>query len=189
MRPENKLADPPRSKRSRDELAGWLERSIDRALAYAQTLVGNRADAEDVVHDCYSRLLAKAEQYDLVADGDKLLFKAITNASINLVQRRPPVTQLDESEIETLRPLASGSAQPQPDEQAMTRELEQAVEKALATLPIRQRAAVELKALGHNLLEIAEMLEVSHGNARVLLFRARESLAIQLQPFIKENVT
>src|SRR5690606_27728205 len=76
------------SARSDDELDAWIVATIQRALAYAISLLGNRADAEDVVHDCYGRLLARAEIYDLPRDGTKLLFKAITHACINHTQRR-----------------------------------------------------------------------------------------------------
>jgi len=70
----------------------------------------------------------------------------------------------------------------------MRRELENAVAAALAELPVPQRAAVELRSLGHSLVEIAEILSVSHSNARVLLHRARQALALRLQSFLKENV-
>ncbi len=67
-------------------------------LAYAVSLVRNRAEAEDLVHDCYRRLLARADQYNLPVDGTKLLFKSITNACINWSRRRPPMVSLDAAE-------------------------------------------------------------------------------------------
>ena len=57
--------------------------TLPRALAFATSLLRDRALAEDVVHDCYVRLLQKADTYDLPRDGTKLLFKAITNACID----------------------------------------------------------------------------------------------------------
>ena len=38
---------------------------MQRALAYAVTLVRNQTEAEDIVHDCYIRLLARSDHYDL----------------------------------------------------------------------------------------------------------------------------
>ncbi|WP_159452365.1 RNA polymerase sigma factor [Singulisphaera sp. GP187] len=157
---------------------------MQRALAYAVTLIRNRADAEDIVHDCYRRLLARADQYNLASDGTKLLFKAITNACINKSRRRPPVVSLDADS----RSLADMSAV-QPDQRAIHGELEAAIAAALTELPVTQRAIVELRSLGHSVLEIAEMLEISHNNARVLLHRARRALATRLRPFIEDQVT
>jgi DNA-directed RNA polymerase specialized sigma24 family protein len=36
-------------------------------------------------------------------------------------------------------------------------------------------------------VEAAEMLEITHANARVLLHRARKTLVARLQPFIEET--
>ena len=173
-----------------DEVDRWIEETVHRALAYAITLVRNRADAEDIVQDCYGRLLARSEQYDLPRDGSKLLFKAIANACINHVQRRPPTVQLE---------IAAGAAGPDrlsladrseavPDRRAMRREFEEAIAAALAELPVTQRAVLELRILGHSLIEVAEMLEMSHANARTVLHRARRTLAARLRPFLEDDV-
>lgn len=158
-----------------------MAETLPLALAFAASLLGNRTDAEDIVQDCYSRLLAKSGQYDLPRDGSRLLLKSISNASINLVQRRRPAVSLD---------AATDLAVSQSDAEqgAIHRELEAAVADALAELPVQQRAIVELRSLGHSLLDIADMLEISHGNARVLLHRARQQLMQALTPYLEENV-
>jgi len=181
---EAKLDQQARSGGSDEELGPWIAETVQRALAYAVTLVRNQAEAEDIVHDCYSRLLARSNVYDLPADGTKLLYKAITNACINWTQRRPPTVSL-EAERRALADKPEG----QPDIRAIQGELEAAVAEALAELPVAQRAIVELRSLGHSLAEAAEMLEVSHANARVLLHRARRTLATRLRPFIEDQVT
>lgn len=181
------MADPPPPD---DDLDGWIASTVQQALAYAQSLVRNRAEAEDIVHDCYGRLIARANVYDLPRDGSKLLFKAITNACINATQRRTPTTELETAAHASGADQLSLADKPevQPERQAMHRELEEAVENALEELPVTQRAVVELRSLGHSLVEVAEMLDISDANARTLLHRARARLAIRLRPFIEENV-
>jgi RNA polymerase sigma factor (sigma-70 family) len=159
--------------------------SLPRALAFAISLLRNRTDAEDIVQDCYGRLLARCGKYDLPRDGDRLLLKSISNACINLVQRRRDVASLDA--VEAAAPISHPATDPQ--QGAIYRELEDAVGRALAELPVTQRAVVELRSLGHSLLEVADMLDISHSNARVLLHRARAQLAQTLAPHIEENVT
>jgi RNA polymerase sigma-70 factor (ECF subfamily) len=155
------------------------------------TLIRNRAEAEDIVHDCYSRLLAKADRYDLPGTGTKLLYKAITNACINRTQREPPVVSLDAmgGGIDATGQLLADRSEAGPEQHAIHGELEVAVAAALAELPMTQRAIVELRALGHTSAEVAEMLEISQVNERVLLHRARQALATRLRPFIEDHVT
>jgi RNA polymerase sigma-70 factor (ECF subfamily) len=189
--PEAKLARTTRPGGSDDQLSAWVADTVRRALAYAVTLIRNQADAEDLVHDCYIRLLARSDHYDLPRDGTKLLFRSITHACINWTQRRPPVVSLDAAEqgggVDRL-PLAV-KADADPEQRAICGELESAVAAALTELPVAQRAIVELSGLGHSLVEVADMLEISHSNARVMLHRARRTLATRLRAFIEDPVT
>lgn len=181
------MSDRPRSD---DQLDAWIASTVQRALAFALTLVRSRPDAEDIVHDCYGRLLARAAVYDLPRDGSRLLFKAIMNACINWTQRRPPTVSLQQSEQRDAadpRWLADRS-DAGPAEQAMQRELDEAIRSALNELPVSQRAVVELRSMGHSLVEIAEILEISHDNARARLHRGREQLEARLRPFLGENL-
>jgi RNA polymerase sigma factor (sigma-70 family) len=162
------------------DLTAWVTHTAPRALAYAITLVRNKTVAEDLVQDCYQRLLARAVHYDLFNDGEKLLFKSITNACINWTQRRRPGVPLDSAAD------AAATCDSDPVQAAMAGEFSQAVDAALAALPVNQRAAVELRALGHAIDEIAGMLETSEGNVRVLLHRGREQLADRLKPYLEE---
>lgn len=173
---------------SDDPIETWVATTVQAALAYARTLVANADDAEDIVHDCYRRLLARAIHYDLPRDGTRLLYKAITNASINWSQRRKPAVSLDQFSPHAGATLPVDDRVPAPVDVAIRQELEEAVGLALAELPAPQRAAIELRSLGHSLVEVAEILSVSHAHARVLLHRARQSLATRLQPFLKEKI-
>lgn len=180
------MSDRPRSD---DELDAWVASTAPRALAFALTLVRSRPEAEDIVHDCYGRLLARTAHYDLPRDGSKLLFKAITNACINWTQRRSPTVSLEEAGqhggADVCWPADRSSAGPA--ELAMQRELDEAIRDALGELPVTQRAVVELHSMGHSLVEIAEMLDISHDNARTRLHRGRERLAVRLRPFLRET--
>ncbi len=160
-----------------DELEAWVLATAPRAVAYATSLLANRAAAEDVVQDCYCRLL-KAGRYDLGRDGVKLLFRAITNACINITQRRRRVQESSAFDE------ATAPAADQPEECAMNRELEDAVGSGLAQLPVQQRAALELRILGLSQKEIADVLAVTTTHAGVLIHRARQTMTDYLVPYI-----
>ena len=112
---------------------------------------------------------------------------SVTNAAINLRTRRRSVFGLVRRDAATGELEADDPADPNadaPDELAVAGELGAAVAVALKLLPPRQRAAVELKSLGHSQQEIGDILGVTASNAGVLLHRGRQTLARHLAPFL-----
>jgi len=168
-----------------DDLDAWVLTTAPRATAYARSLLRNWDDADDVVQECYCRLLAHAAHYDLPRDGLKLLMTAITNACINRTTRRKPVFSLTRAEA-TADPI--DPVVPAPDLSAASNELEAAMGVALSNLPPPQRAAIELKSMGYTQHEIGEMIGVTASNAGVLIHRGRQALARQLAPFLGGEV-
>ncbi len=161
--------------------------TLPRALAYATSLLRDRALGEDVVHDCYVRLLEKADTYNLLGDGTKLLYKAITNACIDRNYRDRRLLSLEvelDGQAEGTGPVADPRAH-DPHDLAACRELEEAVAYELTRLTVAQRGAMELKSLGYSLDEIAEALGTSPGHAGVLVHRARKILADRLARFLE----
>jgi RNA polymerase sigma factor (sigma-70 family) len=171
----------------RAQLEAWVLFTFSRALAYAGSLLRDRALAGDVVQDCYLRLLRKSDVYDLSHDGTRLLFKAITNACIDCNRRRRPTLTFDERSWDEIdhRQRMADEEESSPFEAAVRKELEDAVAVGLSRLPITQRSALELKSLGYSLEDIAESLGTSPSNAGVLVHRARKALAEYLQRFTR----
>jgi RNA polymerase sigma-70 factor (ECF subfamily) len=171
------------------DLDAWVLSTAPDAVAYATSLLRDRGAAEDVVQDCYCRLLQKAEVYDLLRDGRKLLFEAVTNACINRVTRTRNILSLDAARDDesNLHATVADKTAAAPEQVLINRELEQAIAAALEKLPVAHRAALELKSLGHSLQEIGEALDVSPNYAGVLIHRARQAMAEQLAPFLEER--
>jgi RNA polymerase sigma-70 factor (ECF subfamily) len=167
---------------------GWVAQSLPRALAYALSLTRDRHLAEDIVQDCFCRLLARRDSYDLPRDGFKILLRATTNACIDRQRRVVERTNVEMAdECEPIRGDARQTHAPDPPEIAMSHELEAAIGGALEHLPWMQRAALELKSLGCSLAEVAAALRVSEGNAGVLVHRARQAMTQELGPFLKAD--
>ncbi len=164
-----------------DPLSAWVLATAPRAVAYATSLLRDREKAEDVVQDCYCRLMAKAHVYDLPRDGLKLLLTAVSNACINLRSRRRSFVSLFSREGRGTE-VEDRSAQ-EPGRRLLDRELSEAIARGLARLPVRQRAAIDLKSQGLSLQEVAEILGVSPSNAGVLVHRARAAMEEYLAPY------
>lgn len=152
--------------------------TLPRALAFAASLLRDRGLAEDVVHDCYVRLLQKP--YDLPRHGTKILFKSIANACVDRNYRGRALLSL---ELEHGTSADARAADPL--DLAAQGELEEALAVELGRLTVAQRAAVELSSLGHSLAEIGEAIGTSPSNAGVLVHRARKALAGQLARFLE----
>jgi RNA polymerase sigma-70 factor, ECF subfamily len=168
------------------ELDAWVRATLAGAVAYARSLLRDSAAAEDVVHDCMCRLLRRADIYDLPRDGTKLLYRSITNACINHTQRARPVGRLDDGEPgERIADRLPDQRAGDPCEEAVASELDAAIQRGLGRLSVMQRAAIELRALGHSLEDIADTLGLSSTNAGVLLHRARKALAAELAPYLR----
>jgi RNA polymerase sigma-70 factor, ECF subfamily len=165
------LTELPPCKASAESLEAWALATLPRAVAYAASLLSDPASADDVVHDCYCRILRKADVYDVPRDGTKILYRAITNACINLARARRFVS------LDSLDGALVDRRSIDPADALVGQELADGVAAALARLTLPQRAALELKSLGHSLHEIAEALETTPNNAGVLVHRARQAVA------------
>lgn len=170
----------------RDQLEAWAAAVLPRAVAYARSLLKDRSQAEDVVQECLYRLLRRAGEYELLRDGVKLLFRAVSNLCINKAQRDKTLASLDTGgDEEGAIPVEDRLAE-LPEQALLRDELQAAVDAALQKLPPLQRAALELRALGQGKAEIAAVLEISASNAGVLVYRARQFLAEELAPLLED---
>lgn len=169
-----------------DAIDDWVRATLPRALGYARALLRDATAADDVVQDCYARLLARAGHYDLPRDGLKILLRSVTNACIDLRTRERALLSLDAGPDGAAAGVAD-RASPDPHQEAVAGELAHRIEAALAKLPVGQRAAIHLAALGYTLPEVAATIGTTHGNARVLVHRARKALEAELGPFLFGN--
>lgn len=170
-------------------MEAWITDTLPDAVAYAASLMGDRGTGEDVVQDCICRLLDHADRYDLPKDGRKLLFRSITNACINQKTRRRETVSLSDMQFSNgeQREVADRNSV-QPVDRLILQELTECVNAGLQTLPILQRSALELASLGYKPREIAEVMVMKSEQIRVLLFRARDSMAKYLNARLPEGV-
>jgi RNA polymerase sigma-70 factor (ECF subfamily) len=139
---------------------------------YADRMLANRSEAEEVAQEVFLKMIARVEQYDGRASVASWLFAIAANASRDRLRRsarRAAVSLEAVAEVASDDPLA--------DEALAARERRDLVRKALAALSTDQREALVL-ARYHGLpyAEIAKTLAISEGAVKTRIFRAMEKL-------------
>ena len=162
----------------RDAIAATYDAYGRLAFGLAYRIVGEAAEAEDVVQEAFVSLWRQADKLDSSRGSLRsLLLTIVHRRAVDAVRRRAgrPAVLLD-----SLEPLPS--AAPGPLEVSSTAEEQRLVQGALAELPVDQRKAIELTYFGGlTIAEMAEQENVPLGTAksrlRLGLDRMRKALA------------
>lgn len=149
-------------------------RLTPRVLGYAARLLTDRAEAEDVTQEAMLRLWKMAPDWRSgEAKVSTWLYRVVTNLCTDRLRRTRGV------DIDAV-------PEPEDDQPAADERLQQAtrmaaLDKALATLPDRQREAVVLRHIeGLSNPEIAEILDISVEAVESLTARGKRALAAVL---------
>jgi RNA polymerase sigma factor (sigma-70 family) len=149
-----------------------FERYSAPLLRFADRMLSNRGEAEEIAQEVFLKMISRVEQYDGRASVSSWLFAICANACRDRLRRskRAVVVALDA----VAEPRARGEGI---ESRLIDRERRQAVRSALSKLSEDQREALVL-ARYHGLpySEIARVLEISEGAVKTRIFRAMETL-------------
>ena len=141
---------------------------------YAYAVLGNHADAEDVTQTTFVNALRALERGERPRKPSNWLI-TITH---NIIRQRFRQQQARPSEVVLDRDIAQEAA----DESGPS--MEELV-RALQRIPQSQREALVMRELeGRSYKEIAQILDLSMSALETLLFRARRSLADELENLV-----
>jgi RNA polymerase sigma-70 factor (ECF subfamily) len=142
---------------------------------YAERLVRDPAEAEDVSQETFLRLWLRARDYDPVARVTTWLFRIAHNLCVDRLRARGRVELLEQPDAEA---APESAAQPVLLE---SKQRAESLSAALDALPPRQASAVSLVHLhGLSGAEACAVLEVSEEALESLLSRGRRGLKAQL---------
>jgi RNA polymerase sigma-70 factor (ECF subfamily) len=156
-------------------------------------MVRDRATAEDLAQEVFLRVYRARKQYTPSAKFTTWLFRIATNLALNSVRDnryRKLETSLDApAEDDTVPMMEIRSPDMRIDEHLMERARAAIIRQAILSLPEKQRAAVLLhKYEEMDYGEIAKIMECSESALKSLLFRAYETLRVQLAPLVTQPV-
>ena len=151
-------------------------------------MLGNTTDSEDIAQQVFIRLWKSAPRYKVKAKFTTFLYTIMRNLVFNESRRRSRKKELSINEREDDFHLQTEDPQTKsPDDQMLQDELRNAVDKAIAELPEKQRMAVILRRYENMPYEeIAAVLNTSVSAVKSQLFRARTTLRDSLRLYLDE---
>jgi RNA polymerase sigma factor (sigma-70 family) len=167
------MAAPELNVRANATLDDLYRRHVGDVYRYTYAVLGNHADAEDVTQTTFVNALRALERGDLPRDPSNWLL-AISH---NIVRQRWRQAAVRPTEVELVADVPDESTEPDV-------ELDELV-RALQRIPPAQREALVMRELeGRSYNEISELLGLTISALETLLFRARRSLAEELENIV-----
>ena len=158
-------------------------------------MVRDTATAEDLAQEVFLRVYRARKQYSPSAKFTTWLFRIATNLALNSVRdnrHRLKDVSIDaaSSPDEDAAPMQLPAPEMRIDEHMIERDRADYIRKVISGLPEKQRVAVLLhKYEEMDYAEIARILECSESALKSLLFRAYETLRVQLAPLVNASAS
>ena len=146
-------------------------------IAYA--LVGNKADAEDILQDAYYKLWSRRDELSDIRKPEAFCVRLLKNLCLDYLRSaRAGRHEGDVTEAVTL------STDSSPDEELEMQDKVQQVRHLIDCLPENQRQVLRLRGIEDcSMDEIEQITGLSAVNIRVLLSRARKIIREQLEKY------
>jgi RNA polymerase sigma factor (sigma-70 family) len=167
------MAAPELHVRAAAAVDDLYRRHVGDVYRYTYAVLGNHADAEDVTQTTFVNALRALERGEQPRDPSNWLLVI----AHNIVRQRWRQAAARPTEVELDHDVAEASVEPDV-------ELDELV-RALQRIPPAQREALVMRELeGRSYREISELLGLSTAALETLLFRARRSLAEELENLV-----
>ena len=157
-------------------------------------MVRDQGTAEDLAQEVFLRVYRARLEYAPSAKFTTWMFRIATNLALNALrdgrhrQQEISMDQQIDNGDEVASPWEVADRRPGVEHELIQRDRAAFIRRAIAQLPEKQRAAVLLhkyQELDYD--EIARILECSESALKSLLFRAYESLRVQLAPLVGQS--
>jgi RNA polymerase sigma-70 factor (ECF subfamily) len=157
-----------------------MRRYQERIYWTARRIVGDHAEADDVTQEAFVKAFLGLGDFRGDSSFYTWLYRIAVNLSLNVVRKRQVVEYLRESEIiNRLFPQADD-----PERRLEEHEIESSIQRAVATLPEKQKAVFVMRYFDEMTYEeIAQVLKTSVGGLKANYFHALK----KVQEFLKNE--
>jgi len=156
-------------------------------------LLGNRDDAEDVAQEVFFQVYKSAKKFRQEAKLSTWLYRIAVNRSLNFIRDNKrwgwlnSLSTLLEGDREVVTDVPASNSD-RPDVVLEKKDRNAAVQKAINSLPEKQRAAFVLhKYEGLSYQEIAEIMQRSLSSVESIIHRAKANLKKKLIHYLEEK--
>jgi RNA polymerase sigma-70 factor, ECF subfamily len=185
--------------------AGLVDRHSSAMVRVAMAYVPSRAAAEEVVQETWIAVMRGIDKFEGRASLRTWVFRILINVAMRAgarERRSIPFSALAEAEatsepsVDPDRFLPADHALfpghwaimptrwPTPEEDLLSGETREVITAAIAELPAAQRTVIALRDVeGWSSEEVAKALEISAGNQRILLHRARSRVRNAIEAY------
>jgi RNA polymerase sigma-70 factor, ECF subfamily len=159
-------------------------------VSFMYRMSHNSAAAEDLAQEVFLRVYRSRANYEPSAKFSTWLYRIATNLAVNHArdtrhERPENMVNLDQPDSETGQTPDVADSSMTVEESILRKERLAAIRQKVQSLPERQRMAVVMhKYQQMDYKQIAEVLKLSESATKSLLFRAYESLRVQLKQFV-----
>jgi RNA polymerase sigma-70 factor (ECF subfamily) len=177
-----------------DALRELIEKHQGTVYGTIAKMLGDAVEAQDLAQRVFVRIYRAAPTYRATAQFKTWMFTIVRNLVFNEHRRRsravllplhPPDHETGTSSV-PLPELADPGLKT-PAQHLLQEEMMRVVNEAILALPEQQRLAMILRRYDEfSYEEIAEVLKTSVSATKSLLFRARETLRLALQDYLRE---
>jgi RNA polymerase sigma-70 factor, ECF subfamily len=188
-----------------DAFATLVDRHSPAMIRVAMAYVPTRAAAEEAVQETWVAVMRGIDAFEGRSSLKTWIFRILTNVAMRLgarERRSVPFSALAEAEntgepsVDPGRFLPADHALfpghwaimptrwPTPEEGLLAGETRNVIAAAIATLPAAQRTVIALRDVdGWSSGEVCDALEISAGNQRILLHRARSRVRNAIEDY------
>lgn len=167
-----------------------FRRFSPRILHYVRRMVGSDARAEELTQDVFTQVYRFRDRYRPESKFATWIFTIATNLCLNDLRRPERRLRVDiwnnpsEDEPREGPPLPDPDART-PEEGVASGEMATRLQRAIAGLPPKQRAALTLSRFdGLPYQEVANALGCTEGAVKALIFRATQTLKRDLREYL-----
>lgn len=164
-----------------------------RLFRLVSRLVGDSAEAEDIVQEAFIKAYSALPQFRGDAAFYTWLYRIGINTARNFLETRgrriPAFRDLGADQSEVPNDKMGSTEDNTPESALFARQIAESIQLAMDDLPQDLRMALMLREFdGLSYEQIAEVMGCPLGTVRSRIFRAREAIAEKLQPLLGSGI-